>query len=140
MKPALKRLLLYLLLTFGIVAVTAMFAQDKPAKPAAASQPANPPAKPASPSASPSAPAAVPLIPPDHRAEFFKRQLALSQAQAAFQSAQQAFQSAIAQLAKDCGEKYLPQISQQAGEQQGDPVCMAKIEPPKPAAKPAEKK
>ena len=75
----------------------------------------------ASPAASPVFP--VPSIPADHRAEFFKRQLALNQAQ-------QAFQSAVQQLTKDCGEKFLPQI-----DPQGDPACVAKQAVPPPATK-----
>ena len=71
-------------------------------------------------------PEAPPAITDAHRAQFFKAQLAVNQAQAAMTAAQQTFQAAVADLSKDCGEKFLPQMGPN-----GDPVCVAK---------PAEKK
>jgi len=81
----------------------------------------------------PRAPDPAPKITDAHRAEFFKRQLALANAQQAFQAAQSQAQQAIAEMTKDCGDKFRPQL-----DQQGDPVCVAIPEPPKPAV-PAKK-
>ena len=71
-------------------------------------------------------PEAPPAITDAHRAQFFKAQLQVNQAQAAMTAAQQTFQAAVADLSKDCGEKFAPSMGPQ-----GDPVCIAK---------PAEKK
>jgi hypothetical protein len=78
-------------------------------------------------------PPATPQITDAHRAEFFKRQLALANAQQAFQAAQSQAQQSIAEMSKDCGDKFRPQL-----DQQGDPVCVVIPEPPKPAV-PAKK-
>ena len=101
-----KRILFYILLGMGTFALAALFAQE--------------PVKSAS----------VPSISDAHRAEFFKRQLALQQAQQTMTVAQTAFQSAVQQLAKDCGEKFLPQIGPD-----GDPVCAVKTVPAKKESK-----
>lgn len=69
----------------------------------------------------------VPVISAEHKAEFFKRQLALTQAQIAVQNAQTQLQSAVDAINKDCGGNYAPQLNQQSG----DPVCMVKMAPPK---------
>ena len=68
-------------------------------------------------------PEAPPAITDAHRAQFFKAQLAVNQAQ-------QTFQAAVADLSKDCGEKFAPSMGPQ-----GNPVCVAKPEPAKPAEK-----
>ena len=75
-------------------------------------------------------PEAPPAITDAHRAQFFKAQLEVNQAQAAMTAAQQTMQAAVADLSKDCGEKFTPQMGPQ-----GDPVCVAKPEPAKPAEK-----
>ena len=53
-------------------------------------------------------PEAPPAITDAHRAQFFKAQLQVNQAQAAMTAAQQTFQAAVADLSKDCGEKFAP--------------------------------
>ena len=73
---------------------------------------------------------APPVISAEHRAEFFKRQLAATEAQRAYQAAQQALQGAVSELTKDCGDKFRPQM-----DPQGDPVCIAVPAPPAPKAK-----
>lgn len=81
---------------------------------------------------------ATPLIPAADRAEFFKRQVALLQAQQTMQAAQTEFQKAVEQLSKDCGGaegKFIPQVGPG-----GDPVCMVKAAEPPAPAKPAAKK
>jgi len=77
-------------------------------------------------------PAKAPTITDAHRAEFFKRQLTFNQASQAYQNAQAGLQGAVAEMSKDCGDKFRPQIDPQSG----DPVCVAI--PEKPAA-PAKK-
>ena len=75
-------------------------------------------------------PEPVPAITDAHRAQFFKAQLQVNQAQAAMTAAQQTMQAAVTDLPKDCGEKFQPQM-----DPAGDPVCVAKPEPAKPAEK-----
>jgi hypothetical protein len=87
---------------------------------------------PTPPPAAPAKPKPVPTITDAHRAEFFKRQLTMSQAAQAYQNAQAGLQAAVAEMSKDCGDKFGPQINPQSG----DPVCVAI--PARPA--PPEKK
>ena len=68
-----------------------------------------------------------PIISAEHRGDLFKAQLALLQAQAAEQAAKTKMDAIIAELTKDCGDKYQPQMDPQSG----DPVCVAKPEPAK---------
>ncbi len=75
-------------------------------------------------------PEAPPAITDAHRAQFFKAQLQINKAQAAMTAAQQTMQAAVTDLSKDCGEKFTPQMGPA-----GDPVCIAKPEPAKPAEK-----
>lgn len=72
----------------------------------------------------------TPKITDAHRAEFFKRQLAYDQAAQAQQTAQAALSGAVADMTKDCGEKFRPQM-----DAQGDPVCVAVAATPTPKAK-----
>lgn len=71
-------------------------------------------------------PEAPPAITDAHRAQFFKAQLQINQAQAAMTAAQQTMQAAVTDLSKDCGEKFTPSMGPA-----GDPVCTAKPEPAK---------
>lgn len=75
-------------------------------------------------------PDSAPTISDAHRAQFFKSQLKFNQAQQEFQKSQAELQSAVDDMTKDCGEKFTPQMGPQ-----GDPVCVAKPEPAKPAEK-----
>ncbi len=75
-------------------------------------------------------PDSAPTISDAHRAQFFKSQLQFNQAQQEFQKSQAELQSAVGDMTKDCGEKFTPQMGPQ-----GDPVCVAKPEPAKPAEK-----
>ena len=94
--------------------------------PVLAQQPsANPTALPAPPKTE-----AAPSISPDHRADFFKRQLVANQAQMALQKAQEDLSAAVQELVKDCGEKYSPQMDSKTG----DPVCQLKPTPPAKSA------
>ena len=94
-----------------------VFAQVPPQAPAPAAPPKAEPA---------------PTISDAHRAEFFKRQLTMNQAQQTYQDAQRALSASVADMTKDCGDKFRPQIDPQTG----DPVCV--VIPDKPAA-PAKK-
>lgn len=80
----------------------------------------------------PAKPAQTPTITDAHRADFFKRQLTFNQASQAYQNAQAGLQGAVADMSKDCGDKFRPQIDPNSG----DPVCVAI--PAKPA-EPAKK-
>ena len=59
-------------------------------------------------------PEPAPAITDAHRAQFFKAQLQINQAQAAMTAAQQTMQAAVTDLSKDCGEKFTPQMGPQA--------------------------
>jgi hypothetical protein len=72
-----------------------------------------------------------PVISDAHQKQFFKAQLAITQAQQATQQAQGFFQATVADMAKDCGDKYQPQMGPQ-----GDPVCVAVPQPTKTKEKP----
>ena len=61
-----------------------------------------------------------PEIPDAHKAEYFKKTLAYERAQAQLQQAQKEFQAAIADLNKDCGAEFHPQMTSN-----GDPFCQA---------------
>jgi len=81
-------------------------------------------------SQTPAPKSSVPTISDAHRATYFKAQLQMNQAQQQIQTAQAAMQAAVADLSKDCGEEFIPQMGPQ-----GDPVCVPKPEPTKPAEK-----
>ena len=66
----------------------------------------------------------APEITDAHKAEYFKKVLAYERAQQAVQQAQREFQTAVADLNKDCGADFHPQM-----DPKGDPVCQAN--PPK---------
>lgn len=79
----------------------------------------------------------LPTISPDLKAQFFKAQAQLLQAQAESERAAKAvkdktdaFQATIAELAKTCGDSFQPNL-----DPQGDPVCALKPVMPKSAAK-----
>ena len=65
--------------------------------------------------------ATPPVITDAHKAAFFKQQLALERATEAFQLAQQVLATVRADMTKDCGDKFQPQL-----DASGDPVCAAK--------------
>lgn len=65
-------------------------------------------------------PAKAPEITDAHKAEYFKKTLAYERAQAAVQQAQREFQAAIADITKDCGADFHPQMNPT-----GDPICLA---------------
>lgn len=110
-----KRALFYIILGFGTAALAILaLAETKPA------------------------PLPPPPIPDADRADFFQRQVELLQAQQALNSAQSAYEAAIAKLTADCGEKYIPQLTQDK-----KLVCATKAAaptPPTPPTRPDEKK
>lgn len=81
--------------------------------------------------AAPAKPAVPPTISAEHRATYFKMQLRFKEATMAYQQAQGALQAAVADLTKDCGDKFRPQMNND-----GDPTCVAI---PAPAPEPAKK-
>ena len=89
------------------------FAQQKPAStipptpPTAAAKPLTPP-----------------VIPDAQRAQFFKAQSQMIQANTQAQQRQTEFQAAIAELQKTCGDKYTLQLNGN-----GDPECVARPVP-----------
>ena len=104
-----KRTIALLALLLAIPA----FAQQKPAStipptpPSAAAKPATPP-----------------VIPDALRAQFFKAQSQMIQANAQAQQRQTEFQAAIAELQKTCGDKHTLQLNAN-----GDPECVARPTP-----------
>ena len=114
---------------FGLLAGLLMAQQTPPQTPQTTNRTGPPsasqPSSPTSPTISP-----APSIPASDRAEFFKRQVALLQAQQTMTAAQTEFQKAVEELQKDCGERFQPQVGPG-----GDPVCVPKVEPAKPPTK-----
>ena len=72
------------------------------------------------------APKSAPVISDALRAQFFKAQAFMVQANDAAEKAQSNFQSAIAEMKKACGEKATLQSNQT-----GDPVCVVNPAPEK---------
>lgn len=110
--------------------------------------PAPTPPKPADPPKAEKAPA-PPAIPVELRAKFFKAQaenMAASQAMekaaealpqyATSKAKGEAMQAVIQELVRTCGKDFMPSLSSDKDpETAGDPVCIAKPVPPKPAEK-----
>ena len=74
----------------------------------------------------PAPPAAAPAISAEQRAQFFKAQAFMIQANDAAEKARSNFQDAIAEMKKVCGEKATLQSNQT-----GDPVCVLNPVPEK---------
>ena len=89
-------------LTVGCLAISAVVAQDAPK---------------------------VPTITDAHKYAFAKAHDQLTQIQSALQQAQVKLNSAVADMSKDCGDDFQPQM-----DPVGDPVCVAKPKP-KPEVK-----
>lgn len=87
-----------------------------------------------------------PKITQEQAAKFFRAMAQSQTAQSALQQTpqfkvaqdkQQAFQDAINELVKQCGEKFsLQLIKDGKPDNDGDPTCVVKPEPPKPAETP----
>jgi hypothetical protein len=74
----------------------------------------------------PTVPAKPPAITDAQRAQFFKAQSQMIQANAQVQQRQTEFQNAVAEMQKTCGDAYTLQINPN-----GDPECVAKPAPAK---------
>jgi predicted metal-dependent hydrolase len=69
-----------------------------------------------------------PAISDAQRAQFFKAQSQMIQANVQAQQKQTEFQNAVAEMQKTCGDKYTLQLNPN-----GDPECVAKLVPAKAA-------
>lgn len=73
-----------------------------------------------------------PAVSAEHRASFWRREAEIIRAQQQAATAQTALSAAIAELQKDCGDKFVAVLDSKDGE----PTCEAKI--PQPEATPAK--